>query len=165
MAVFDLTLPGNAAVASEDPDLSVERAGTYGEFNGGPDVFTLVHFPFTIPLFFGVGPPGTAARMRLSRVFVTFYVVRTVPVDVQVRRIRAYDGYDRLFVSPLVAIPEYDSDAAFTRYDSLVDGKNSFDITPPPWINKSISVSVAVNFGAGGGVIRFTRAGAKLVIL
>jgi hypothetical protein len=172
MAVFDLVLPGAAALTeSENMDgIRVTRWRTYTEFNGDQDRFMSVYFPFTIPLFFGVGPVGTGLRVRLVSVFVTFYVERTIPTGVEVRRIRVYDKYSKIFNSTLVVgninlhLPEYDNDAAFTRYDSKVLGKNFFELDPPVWVNSSINMEVAVGFNEGG-VIRFTGAGVKLATL
>src|SRR5687767_12722653 len=100
MAVFSLRLPGNAAllprenIRDVDSLVDFERTRTYANLYGGtldaaPSIAPEVYFPFTIPVFFGVD--AAPVRMRLQHVFVTFFVERTLPLGVQVTRIRVKD--------------------------------------------------------------------------
>ena len=168
-AVFDFLFPGTAVLPPSEhvPGLSIDRTRTRTEFNGDEGVVIEIYYPFIIPLFFGVGPPSPSERMRLSRVFATFYVERTIPTGVQVVRIRVMDKYNRIFDSTPVVhgrlnLPEYDGDASFTRYDGLVPNKNWFELDPPPLIDNSINMAITVSFNEGG-VINFTGAGVRLV--
>ena len=179
MAVFSLRLPGNAAllpyenINNVDNLVNFERTRTYANLYGGtldaaPSIAPEVYFPFTIPVFFGVGaPPGQ--RMRLQHVFVTFVVERTLPTGVQVTRIRVKDKYSTIFnsssrVGGRLDLPEYDGDASFTRYDDKVPEKNSFELNPAPLIQDSITIAISINFHEGGSIL-FTGAGIRLVIL
>ncbi|SDL91479.1 hypothetical protein SAMN04487913_11773 [Arthrobacter sp. ok362] len=189
MAEFILVVPGYAAIASRGgPDVFVNvddlgwtdqaglRSGTDVQFRGQQGTSMEFHFPFTTPLSFGTGPGGSGSRMSIGGAFVTFYVRRTVPVStVRVNRIRIFDRLTTLFdtiptlgqlnMPELAGAPpgsagRLEGPARFIN--STVSGRNLHLFEPPKFINKSIGLTITVDF-PDGGVIGFTGAGIQLV--
>jgi hypothetical protein len=168
MPVFNLSVPGYVAVSHQLGPAAFQPglpSHTDIQFDGQPDVRAFVHFPFTVPVFFGTGPAGTATRMQVSEVFVNFYVLRTVPVStVRVSRISVYDGLSQIFRTPLgfIDMPELAGAPPGTgglmepndRFITATVAGRNFHSFGPVSVNKSL--------GADGGVIGFTGAGLKL---
>jgi len=184
MAYFELAVPGYAAVPERGgPDVFrnvgfiggpefawTDQAGWRREsdvlFFGEPGVVMDFHFPFTTPVIFGTAAAFGATRMRVSAVFVTFFLRATVPPsDARVNRIRVVDRLTRLFdtapIFGLLGMPTVPTDPPAGYINSTVSGRNLHTFAPIP-ITKSIGVTVTVNFGAGGGHIAFTGAGVRL---
>jgi hypothetical protein len=170
MAEFILTVPGHVVVPTQGGPDRFDNVGGLGwtdqqghrrptdvRFNGKPDQRPIdFHLPFTTPLFFGTGPLGSGTRMNVVRVFVTFFTDPVVRVD----RIRVMDRLTTLFDSlPLFGALGMTSPTLFRN--STIFGRNLHDVLPsgaPRAIDKSLGVTVTVNFGSGG-IVGFTGAG------
>lgn len=175
MSVFTMTLPGCAATPSgTGGDIFREvYVDSRVEFTGGFDQRTYFHFPFTIPLFFGVGPPGTAARIQASEVYVNFYILTTVSVSaVRVSRISVFDGTNQIFRTPTSFLDLPEMAGVPPGAGGLMEGPDRFAFDTvvgrnrhsfgPVFVSHNLSVAARVDFGADGGVIGFTGASIKL---
>src|SRR5947209_11947369 len=159
MAEFVLTVPAHVVVPTQGgPDVFDNVSGlgwtdqqghrrtTDVRFNGKSGQSAVdFHFPFTIPVFFGTGPAGTSTRMTVVRVFVIFFTAPAVRVD----RIRVMDRLATIFDTLPLFGPLGMSSLTLFR-NSTKFNQNLHDVGPSGrLIDKSLGVTVTVNFGSG----------------
>jgi hypothetical protein len=171
MAYFWLEVPGHAVVPTQGgPDVFDNVSGlnwtdqqgwrlpTETLFSGKANQTAVdFHFPFTTPLIFGV-TPQQSAYLSVRGVAVYFRMLNPV---VRVDRIRVSRGQSIMIDTGGIGALNLNHSTSFAN--SLVLNQNFFTLPSPgsPAFNR-LGVTITVNFGQTGGIMRFLGAALQL---